>query len=236
MTRDHPSEPFSALIKVPEKSKLVFKFVIDGHNWTTSDTFKVETDEHGNPNNYVDATELVAVEEFVEVKEEPKPQPKAEEPKAEEPVAEEPAVEVAEKPTKAPEGQEDELFARVLTSESSYASVSLASGDDSAFEHVSQDSGHAGEASNRTAPEEITPTNTVGEGKTGTKTTGAPQLSDSEVTTLGPSSRNNSFTGGLQSAEGEAVNKSAKLGKREIEPGTRRRDGLMLKLRGLFRS
>lgn len=231
MTRDHLSEPFTKLVKLPSKKKITFKFVIDDTNWITSESFKSETDEHGNQNNYIDAEDLIAVEETVEQLHDVKADIIKEEAKKEEETIDknkerEDFFEEEVKST-----NDDELFTRVLTSESSYASVSLVSGD-SAFEHVSQDSG---EASNRNAPEELTPTNSVGEERTVRKATG-PQLSDSEVTTIGPNSRNNSFSGGFQTVEGDNLSKSTKTTLlRDMETG-RRKDGLMTRLRGLFRS
>lgn len=123
---------------------------------------------------------------------------------------------------------EDEWFTRALNA-SSYATVSVASRD-SAFEHVSQDN----DPSNRNATEEITPTNTH-EDKTGAKS--GPTQSDSEVTTIGPNSRNNSISGGLHnSGEGENLEKSYKSASLCDWERTRRRDGFMFRLRGLFRS
>lgn len=232
LTRDHLSEPFTKLVKLPSKEKITFKFVIDDTNWITSENFKSETDEHGNQNNYIDAHDLITVEELVELFQEEKVE-KAEE-KAENDKetigntnGEEEKYDEEDKCA-----NDDELFTRVLTSESSYASVSLVSGE-SAFEHVSRDSG---EASNRNAPEELTPTNSVGEERSERKAT-RPQLSDSEVTTIGPSSRNNSFSGGFQTAaEGDTISKSTKTNLlRDMETG-KRKDGLMTRLRGLFRS
>lgn len=236
MSRDHVSEPFTGEVKVSSKLKLVFKFVVNS-NWITSDAFKAETDEHGNLNNYVDADELTAVEEFVEVPADPT------EKESESVVLEDAApVEVipdaipemagkkAEIPVEATpikaasDDHEDELFTRVSNAGSSYASVSVNSSD---YEHVSQDS----DASNRNAPEEITPIHTA-EDKSNKAT--APQLSDSEVTTIGPSSRNNSFTGGLNQSEGTHVNKTSTI-LRDLEKN-KRREGLMGRLRGLFRS
>lgn len=215
--------------------KLVFKFVVNS-NWTTSNAFKIETDEHGNLNNYVDAEELIAVEEFVEV-----PANDAETdsenvvqedktpveitPDATSEMAAKKSDNAVETPVK-PSGDDndDELFTRVSNAGSSYASVSVTSSD---YEHLSQDS----DASNRIAPEEITPIHTV-EDKS--SKVAAPQLSDSEVTTIGPSSRNNSFTGGLHQSEGTNLSKPSTI-LRDLEKN-KRREGLMGRLRGLFRS
>lgn len=231
MTRDHSSEPFTKLVKLPNKRKITFKFVVDETNWITSDHFKSETDEHGNRNNYIDADDLIAVEEMVEQLQEVKVE-KAEEDESKDLETIDKSKEEQEKfEEEVKSTNDDELFTRVLTSESSYASVSLVSGE-SAFEHISQDSGNA---SNRNAPEELTPTNSIGETKSEPRGSG-PQLSDSEVTTIGPSSRNNSFSGGLQTAEGDNLSKSTKTTLlRDLETG-RRKDGLMTRLRGLFRS
>lgn len=264
LTRKDASAPFSVKVPIANKEKLVFKFVINGDNWTTSENYKAETDEHGNLNNFVDASELEietedevpaetetedvpAVETVVETAASTKPEqvvepvttekvaPPVTKQEVAEPENESVATPVKAKSTSpnADTDQEDELFTRVLTSESSYASVSLVSSD-SAFEHVSQDSGNA---SNRNAPEELTPTTSLNKGKSEPKGAAVQQLSDSEVTTIGPSSRNNSFTGGLQqSAEVENISKGLKHTALREPELNRRRDGLMNKLRGLFRS
>lgn len=52
------SGSFVATVKVPRREKLIFKFVIDDTNWVVSDAYKIETDENGIQNNYVDAAEL----------------------------------------------------------------------------------------------------------------------------------------------------------------------------------
>lgn len=45
--------------------KLVFKFVINDSNWCIASDLKVEHDEHGNANNYVDAAELKDTTEII---------------------------------------------------------------------------------------------------------------------------------------------------------------------------
>lgn len=55
---------FKGQIKVDKKQKLVFKFIADGDKWMTSENYKLEVDENGILNNYVDADELTVVEEF----------------------------------------------------------------------------------------------------------------------------------------------------------------------------
>lgn len=214
-------EPFSAIIKVPGKSKLVFKFIIDGAIWTTNDHYKTEIDRNGNQNNYVEAEELTPVEEFSE---QPllEPDPKREPEDLGEPNG------CGFLNTEA--SNDGGVFTRVLTLES-YASVSLAS-NDSTFEHLSQNRGHA---SNRNTPEEPAFTNSEEEEAHVSQRSG-PQLSDSEATTIGPSSCNNSFTGVTSRlSEEENIGKPTKSTiLRDLE-SNRRKDGLMSRFCGLFR-
>lgn len=58
------SGTFSDQIRVDKRQKLVFKFVVNGTDWVTSEGYKREFDENGIENNYIDADELVEVEEF----------------------------------------------------------------------------------------------------------------------------------------------------------------------------
>lgn len=59
------SGQFTATVKVPKRQKLVFKFVIDDADWEVSGDYKIERDENGIENNYVDASELVEDPESV---------------------------------------------------------------------------------------------------------------------------------------------------------------------------
>ena len=54
---------FRDQIRMDKKQKLVFKFVVNGTEWVTSEGYKKELDENGIENNYVDAAELVEVED-----------------------------------------------------------------------------------------------------------------------------------------------------------------------------
>lgn len=240
LAKDADSDAFEAILRVPERQKLVFKFVINGSDWVTDESYKIEHDEHGNPNNYVDADELVEVQEFT----------KEATPVEAEPVAvaeEEPKVTV---PAKAePDTRdEEERLTNVLTSGSSYAAVSVPDSEGSGYENISRAEEDNFDASNRlarnrTAPEDITPTTSNAGGaaaKQGSSgSTGATQ--DSEVTTLGPNSRNSSFTGRPQQPDGETVDAlkvpgSFPLPVKTIEKRTSRRDGLITRLKGMFRS
>lgn len=59
------SGQFTATVKVPKRQKLVFKFVINDADWEVSGDYKIEKDENGIENNYVDASELVEDTESV---------------------------------------------------------------------------------------------------------------------------------------------------------------------------
>lgn len=58
------SGTFKGQIKVDKKQKLVFKFVVNETEWVTTGNYKSEFDENGIENNYIDADELIEVEEF----------------------------------------------------------------------------------------------------------------------------------------------------------------------------
>ncbi|KAM9923222.1 hypothetical protein OXX59_005311 [Metschnikowia pulcherrima] len=58
LSRSSDADQYETTIYLEEKHKIVFKFVVNGCIWTTNDTYKVEFDEHGNKNNYVDADVL----------------------------------------------------------------------------------------------------------------------------------------------------------------------------------
>ena len=55
---------FKDQVRVDKKQKIVFKFVVNGTDWVTSEGYKKEFDENAIENNYIDADELVEVEEF----------------------------------------------------------------------------------------------------------------------------------------------------------------------------
>lgn len=55
---------FKDQVWVDKKQKIVFKFVLNGTEWVTSEGYKKEFDGNGIENNYIDADELVEVEEF----------------------------------------------------------------------------------------------------------------------------------------------------------------------------
>lgn len=56
----------STQIRVPERQKLVFKFVVDDANWVLSAEYPQEHDENGIANNYIAAADLVEVQPFEE--------------------------------------------------------------------------------------------------------------------------------------------------------------------------
>lgn len=218
LTKDADSEPFEVLLKVPTRERLVFKFVVNGE-WTTDSNYKLEHDEHGNPNNYVDADELIAVEEFTEEL--------AEEPVAVAATTDAPKTADFEESASVDE-PDHEKITQVLTSDSSYAAVSLPS-TDSAFEHVSQEGDPPSNRNprRRNAPEDLTPTNSSGVAAK------QPQTTDSEVTTIGPNSRNSSFTGRPLPEETLKVPGAYPV---DVDlPKKGRRDGLITRLKGLFR-
>lgn len=247
LTKDVDTSNFEAVLRLHERQKLVFKFVLNGSDWVTDDAYKVEYDEHGNPNNYVDASELIEVHEFT----------KEETPKAETPEfsplvvasSEQGPVEVPEaattgssaaKETTLPTSDEEKLT-NVLTSDSSYAAVSIPGSGSSGFENISDEDDDFDpsnrNARHRTAPEDVTPTSS----NPGLKRPAGPGAADSEVTTLGSNSRSSSFTGRPQQPDGETVDVMKVPGSfpspvKSDEKVYGRRDGLITRLRGLFRS
>lgn len=54
----------STEIRVPERQKLVFKFVVDDSDWVLSSNYPQENDENGIANNYIAAADLVKVHPF----------------------------------------------------------------------------------------------------------------------------------------------------------------------------
>lgn len=288
LAKDADSDAFEAILRLPERQKLVFKFVINGSDWVTDDSYKIEHDEHGNPNNYVDAYELIEVQEFTKdatptdpvsepvpvAAKSTEPSTKTAEPTdAAKPAAVETTTEgsatksaelahvsepaaatlapqflpaaVHDKPEVVAHDDEERLT-NVLTSGSSYAAVSVPESEGSGFENISRNEEQNFDASNRlarnrTAPEDITPTtsNTGGAAAAKQGSTGATQ--DSEVTTLGPNSRNSSFTGRPHQPDGETVDivkipGSLPLPSKTEEKRLSRRDGLITRLKGIFRS
>lgn len=219
LTPDHFGN-FEADVKLPALDTILFKFVVNGE-WVTSASYKTTQDEFGNTNNYLDAAELTAVEEFVEEPVEAEAHASAEEETAK--YAPEPAV--------SDEAAEEKLM-QVLTSESSYAAVSIPPSTDSAFERVSELShGDADSAapsgtdpdkpSCRNAPEDITPTNSR-----------AGRPLDAEVTTLGGHSCDSSLSGRPLQPDGETVALSPAQARGKA-PG--RREGLIIRLKSIFR-
>lgn len=55
---------FKRQIKVAKKQKLVFKFIVNGSEWLTCESYKSELDDNGIENNYIDADEFIEVEEL----------------------------------------------------------------------------------------------------------------------------------------------------------------------------
>ncbi|CCE73239.1 Piso0_000268 [Millerozyma farinosa CBS 7064] len=47
------------LLTFSSRKKIVFKFVVNNEEWCASKHYKIEEDEHGNQNNYIDADDLV---------------------------------------------------------------------------------------------------------------------------------------------------------------------------------
>jgi len=268
LTKDAEFDAFEVLLRVPERQKLVFKFVVNDSEWTTHDSYKLEHDEHGNSNNYVDADELIEVEEFTK-EATPSPVATAAETSAAKttPVTEAPAATVSQtsetvESVKTPvetafpaekhanlvlESREgDEKLTNVLTSDLSYAAVSVPESEGSAFENISRDEENDFDASNRSArnrnaPEDITPTNSNSGATAAAKQGGSGTTQDSEVTTLGPNSRNSSFTGRPHQPDSETVDilkvpGSFPLPVKSTEKRPSRRDGLITRLKGMFRS
>lgn len=246
LTKDVDTGSFEAVLRLRERQKLVFKFVLNGSEWVTDDAYKVEYDEHGNPNNYVDASELIEVHEFT----------KEETPKAETPEFSPLAVASSERgPVELPEAattesaaakettlptSDEEKLTNVLTSDSSYAAVSIPGSGSSGFESISDEDDFDPSnrnARHRTAPEDVTPTSS----NPGLKRPAGSGAADSEVTTLGSNSRSSSFTGRPQQSDCETVDVMKVPGSfpspvKSDEKVHGRRDGLITRLRGLFRS
>lgn len=50
---------FVRLLTFNSRKKIVFKFVVNSEEWCVSKDYKIEEDEHGNQNNYIEADDLV---------------------------------------------------------------------------------------------------------------------------------------------------------------------------------
>lgn len=278
LTKDPDSGAFEAVLRFHKLHKLVFKFVVNGE-WVTDSSHKIEHDEHGNPNNYIDAADLTEVQEFTKeatpeaqsaatiapVKLAATEQPPVPVPAAASTQSHNKAGDAGEAAVSLPiklvlESHDGEnKLTNVLTSDSSYAAVSIPGSGLSAYENISHDEeadadadadASNGSARNRTAPEEVTPTNSnsgvsaPGLVHSKQQASGSGDAADSEVTTLGPNSRNNSFTGRLNQPDGENVDvlkvpgsfPSPAKSADKTAASHSRRDGLITRLKGLFRS
>lgn len=113
-------------IRCDKREKLVFKFISDGGKWLVSDKYGIERDSSGIENNYVDAVDLRAIEEFEEGAK-----------------TELDAIEATAEPLRDSLLNENHL-SQVITSSSSYASVSIPEGQNidgrSSFENASASS------------------------------------------------------------------------------------------------
>lgn len=58
LVKTEDSQNYETIVHVHQKQKLVFKFFINGSDWTTDESYKIEFDANGNKNNYVNAEEL----------------------------------------------------------------------------------------------------------------------------------------------------------------------------------
>lgn len=117
------TQVYTKLIKFDNREKIIFKFVINGE-WKVSPDYKIVTDETGNENNYIDADELVELQEF-EVEDEPV-------------VAPVPVPVLPAEKSKSESAEPSDL-SNVSTRGSSFAAVLIPSGNDhSAFEEIDQ--------------------------------------------------------------------------------------------------
>ncbi|ABN65678.2 hypothetical protein PICST_67240 [Scheffersomyces stipitis CBS 6054] len=57
---------YQQVVKVDSRQKLVFKFIVNGNDWVTSDFYKTEHDDSGIANNVIEAAELTEFHEFEE--------------------------------------------------------------------------------------------------------------------------------------------------------------------------
>lgn len=135
LTATEEANGYSKQIKFEKREKIVFKFVVDG-DWRVSPNYKIEKDAAGIENNYIDADELVELQEFevddtpaaavdLELKEEVEP-------------AQFHAVAAPEAISKAASSEPSDL-SNVSTRGSSFAAVLIPSGNDhSAFEQIDE--------------------------------------------------------------------------------------------------
>lgn len=141
LTATEEANGYSKQIKFEKREKIVFKFVVDG-DWRVSSNYKIEKDAAGIENNYIDADELVELQEF-EVDDTPAAAPVAAvDPELKEEV--EPAqfhtVSVPDAISKAASAEPSDL-SNVSTRGSSFAAVLIPSGNDhsdSAFEQIDE--------------------------------------------------------------------------------------------------
>lgn len=66
LIKDDKCGKFKGVIKLDRQEKLVFKFIVDG-DWKLNALYKVEHDDGGMENNYVDAHELKIMEQFEQI-------------------------------------------------------------------------------------------------------------------------------------------------------------------------
>lgn len=217
LNKDPITGEFETELKLPKKEKIIFKFVLNGTEWVTDPHLQYEHDEHGNANNVVYAENLVAVEEFTEEKDAS------------------PFAEPPQKGISSERGESDsEKLTNVLTSESSYAAVSIPESKDSGFEEVEH----------YKAPiTDVTPTSSnlphLSSVSTEQVDHGPPRHPqppfESDVSTLGGNSCNSSLAGrGQQELELLELKRLSKgsVSLKVVSGG----DNLMTRLRGLFRS
>lgn len=115
---------FTGLIRTDQKDKLVFKFIINGNDWITSDQYKVEYDESGIPNNYVDAEELQVLEEF-ELEDSHASLNKVS-----------PSTNLTDNKKTAQDTEDKTNLTQVLTSDSSFAAVSIPGSAGLTYENI----------------------------------------------------------------------------------------------------
>ena len=66
LIKDDKCGMFKGVIKLGRQEKLVFKFIVDG-DWKLNALYKVEHDDSGMENNYIDAHELKIMEQFEQI-------------------------------------------------------------------------------------------------------------------------------------------------------------------------
>lgn len=125
------SGQFTATVKVPKRQKLVFKFVINDADWEVSGDYKIERDENGIENNYVDASELVEDTESVASSSSKTPLSKSGTDGAEELTQTSSKTPVSKSGTEGAEG-----LTQTSTTESSFAAVSSSATVPESYEEV----------------------------------------------------------------------------------------------------